>query len=376
MTLIDSTTGTTHDAASAALVPAGLRGAHSSDEFSPLKEIVVGSPLNARIPTSGDLSTWMNLFGDLSADAVRRIRTGDFPRQVVEDAAEDLELLVAALEGLGVKVHRPLVADHGVEFRTPEWRSDGFYSYCPRDLTLVVGSTIIETPSPMRARYFELDGLKPLFQQYMLGGSPWISAPKPQLLDDMYLLDGDGLPALGEQEPAFEAANVLRCGRDLFYQVSTSGNELGRLWLEGVLRLNGDYRVHALRGLYSHTHIDSTIAFIRPGLVLLNPERVTDDNLPAPLRGWDKIWCPPLRSEDQLATSHPLSSAWIGMNLLMVTPELAIVDADQSELIAILENRGVDVLPLRLRHSRVLGGGFHCVTLDTVRDGASMDYFS
>lgn len=32
---------------------------------------------------------------------------------------------------------------------------------------------------------------------------------------------------LGETEPVFDAANVLRAGRDLYYLVSGSGNELG-----------------------------------------------------------------------------------------------------------------------------------------------------
>lgn len=55
------------------------------------------------------------------------------------------------------------------------------------------------------------------------------------------------------------------------------------------------------------------------------------------------------------------------MNLLMVRPDLAIVDAAQHQLIAALDNRGVDVVPHTLRHARVLGGGFHCVTLDLRR---------
>jgi hypothetical protein len=74
------------------------------------------------------------------------------------------------------------------------------------------------------------------------------------------------------------------------------------------------------------------------------------------------------------APPHPLGSAWIGMNLLMVSPELAIVDAEQHGLIRTLEDHGIEVLPRRLRHARLLGGGFHCVTLDTVRDGGAERY--
>jgi glycine amidinotransferase/scyllo-inosamine-4-phosphate amidinotransferase 1 len=196
------------------------------------------------------------------------------------------------------------------------------------------------------------------------------------LRDDIYEVGPDGLPRLGEAEPAFEAANVLRCGRDLFYQVSTSGNELGRIWLESVLAPQG-YRVHPVRDVYAYTHLDSTISLLRPGLVLLNPERVTEENLPEPLRGWDRIWCPPMRVSAAPVAEHPLSSVWLGMNLLMVTPELAIVDAGQHELIKELERHHIDVLPRTLRHGQSLGGGFHCVTLDTVRDApADVDYFS
>lgn len=42
-----------------------------------------------------------------------------------------------------------------------------------------------------------------------------IAAPAPELRDEMFPLDASGRPFLGEAEPAFEAANVLRSGRDL-----------------------------------------------------------------------------------------------------------------------------------------------------------------
>jgi len=94
---------------------------------------------------------------------------------------------------------------------------------------------------------------------------------------------------------------------------------------------------------------------------------------PACFRGWEILWSPPIRDIPS-AVKHPLSAPWLGMNLLMVSPEVAIVDADQPELIAALEKRHITVLPHKLRHSRVLGGGFHCVTLDIVRDGGLESY--
>ena len=53
----------------------------------------------------------------------------------------------------------------------------------------------------------------------------------------------------------------------------------------------------------------------------------------------------------------------------MVRPDLAVVDPVQVGLVRELERRKVNVLPLRLRHARTLGGGFHCVTLDVRRKG-------
>jgi N-dimethylarginine dimethylaminohydrolase len=51
-----------------------------------------------------------------------------------------------------------------------------------------------------------------------------------------------------------------------------------------------------------------------------------------------------------------------------------VVDGNQPDLIRALESKGIDVLPLHLRHAQVLGGGFHCVTLDIVRDGGAEHY--
>lgn len=350
------------------------RAASSHDEFSPLVEVVVGTAVGARLPAS-DPSSWLNLHPELTAPEAAQVPTGPFDRRVVEETEEDLACLVRLLEGLGVTVHRPAAVDHGAAFATPHWRSRGLYSYCPRDLTLVVGSTLIEVPSPMRARYFETSALRPLFQRYLAAGSAWLAAPKPELRADLYGVDDTGRPVLRNTEPAFEAANVLRCGRDLFYQVSGSGNEMGFTWLTHTLAALGDYRLHPVRDLYPHTHIDSTLSLIRPGLLLANPARVTEDNLPAPLRSWDRIWCPPMNEPQSPAGAHPLSSPWIGMNLLMVDPHLAIVDAAQHELIAALEHHGVQVAGHTLQHARLLGGGLHCVTLDTVRTGTATDYF-
>ncbi|MEZ4429598.1 MAG: hypothetical protein R3A51_18135 [Nannocystaceae bacterium] len=49
--------------------------------------------------------------------------------------------------------------------------------------------------------------------------------------------------------------------------------------------------------------------------------------------------------------ADPIASRWIGVNLMTVRPDLALVEALQVSLIRALERRGVGVLLLSLRHA-------------------------
>lgn len=338
------------------------------NEWDPLEEAVIGTAIGARVPVSdpGLLAIEFSEYG--SGD---EIPSGSFSQQVVEETEAELVELCEELARLGVRVRRPEPRDHAAMIATADWQTDGFYDYCPRDVLLTVGTTVIETPMVLRARFLESFAYKSLLLEYFASGARWISAPKPRLGDDMY--DREAAPGrrLRDFEPAFDAANVLRFGTDILYLVSDSGNEQGWRWLQSVL---GDpYVVHPCRDLYASTHVDSTIVPLRPGLVLLNPERVNDRNIPAFLRGWDKLYAPEL-VDTGYAGQHPHCSVWIGMNLLVIQPGLVVVDDRQHDLIRMLARARIDVLPLRLTHSRTFGGGFHCVSLDVRRRGRLETY--
>ena len=91
-----------------------------------------------------------------------------------------------------------------------------------------------------------------LLMDYMKSGAKWYSAPKPMLLDSLFEgVDLDS-PAPRNDEPAFDAANVLRLGRDLIYLVSATGNELGGHWLQSIL--GERYRVHFLKEILLPLH--------------------------------------------------------------------------------------------------------------------------
>jgi N-dimethylarginine dimethylaminohydrolase len=343
----------------------------SCNEWDPLEEVIVGNPLRARFPAR-DRSTQLAEFPDRSLEEIPQ---GPFPQRIMEETEEDVNAFVAVLEELGITVKRPETWPHEAKFCTIHWESEGFYNYCPRDIMLVIGDHIIETPNVIRSRYQETFSYRKMMVDYLRTGAKWYSAPKPMLLDSLFEVD-PAKPTPRNDEPAFDAANVLRLGQDLIYLVSGTGNELGGQWLQTIL---GDtFRVHFLKDVYYGSHIDSTFVALRPGLVLCSPARINDDTLPDILRQWDVIYSPPMENTNQYGAdylSRSIGSKWIDMNIFSINPNLAVVDQDQKALIKLLEKQGIDVVPLKLRHAKMLGGGFHCITLDIRRTGTLERYF-
>ena len=162
-----------------------------------------------------------------------------------------------------------------------------------------------------------------------------------------------------------DAANLCRLGKDkMLFLESASGNRAAYEWLCRTLP-SVDIE---LCNFYNGVHIDSTIVPLREGLVLLNGSRVSPETCPRMFEKWDKIYV-----NDVVAQGfheYPYASKWIALNMLVVDPHTVICDKYQTELIRKLEQWSFTVVPLELRHSRTLGGGFHCVTLDTWREHA------
>ena len=342
---------------------------NSNTEWGTLKEVILGRAEYAQVP--GIKRHDIHCVDYANYDTVNGLPGGYYPEQIIEETVEDLNIFQNQLEQAGVKVLRPNVFDYATQHGNPYWSTDAYYGYCPRDSTLVIGDTIIETPMPLRARYFENFVYKNIFKNYFNAGSRWISAPKGELLDALYDRTDLSKPTLTDFEPAFDAANVVKCGRDIFYLVSNSGNRMGAKWLQSTL---GDkYRVHVMDNIYAYVHVDTTILPLAAGTVLLNPSRVNENNIPEYFKSWKKIW-----AVDPVATPFENdwapASPWLGMNVLSISDKLIAVEARQTNLIKQFEDNGFDVMPVTMRHCRTLSGGPHCATLDTVRDDEYGDY--
>lgn len=388
---------------------------NSHNEWDKLKEIIVGTGKN----TVATLS-WMKpgKIPDKILDEALKLSREATPKWFYDEVEEDLDNLANTIAKFGVTVHRPEVFDLEEFFKTPFWTTNSNNSYNVRDLNLVVGDYVIESPSYLASRYYETTSLYPIWYNYFEEGFKWIAGPKPMLNyeaklpyyrdeADRVLTDEDlahqkltngrieKLHKLSENEILFEAANTVRMGKDLLYLISSSGNVKAAKWLQSVL--GSDYRVHTTSEIYRSSHIDSTVLCLRPGLVLLNSTRVNEKNCPALFDKWDKIYFSDVAptSEAELnfqkdvrdpigyklealgfqTNLHDMSSPWVGMNFLSIDPQTVVVDERQTNLIKLLESHKIQVVPVRMRHIYTQGGGIHCATLDTVRESKLESYF-
>lgn len=301
---------------------------HSDNEWDPLREIVVGSTNHANWPTNDPVfaqerfkTTWKET----------PVPSGPVPQWIIDESNEDLQGLVQILESAGVKVHRP----QDLDFQD----LGGMYNYCPRDRLLIAGDVVVDPAMMYPCRTMELDCLHPVVDN----AREYLHMPR-----------NVGM--------TLDAANVCRLGDTWLFLESASGNHAAYQWL---CEQFPHIRIE-LCNFYAGVHIDSTVVPLREGMVMLNASRISPDTVPQCLEKWDKIWIDDVIAQDFY--QYPYASKWIAMNTLSIDPETVIVDADQTVLITTLERRGFTVIPHKLRHSRTLGGGFHCVTLDTWRE--------
>jgi len=344
------------------------------NEWDPLEEVIVGVVDGACVPP------WHpSLKATMPRDQWAYFEEHGgrpFPPHLIDAARRELDGFVRLLEAEGVTVRRPEVVDWSRPYGTPDWQvPSGLYAAMPRDVLLVVGDEIIEAPLSWRSRYHETDAYHPLLVEYLKEGARWTAAPRPRLKDELYDLDWEE-PQPGEElayvirevEPTFDAADFVRCGRDLFVQKSHVTNDLGILWLER--HLEPDYRIHRVRTVDDHPmHIDASFMPLGPGKLLVNPERVRD--VPPMFKSWDVLRSPASFSDEDFC----LCSRWVNMNVLMLDERRMIVEAQEEPFLRAAKSWGFEPIPCPFRSFNYFGGSFHCATVDVRRRGTLQSYF-
>ena len=359
----------------------------SWNEWDPLEHVIVGLADGCCIPPSEPASE-----PKIPVDSDMRGQHGPRSLESVEKANMQLDGLAAALRKRGVRVDRPSPIDFNQESGTPDWRHGTMFGCMPpRDVILTVGNEMLEATMSYRSRWFEYLCYRPLLQRYFEEDPDmrWEAAPKPRLTDASYkagyLSEDVSIEerlrmvaakdfVTTEVEPLFDAADVLRFGKDLFVQHGFTTNLKAADWLQ---RHSPDHRVHTLNfpGDPYPIHIDATFTPLRPGLIINNPERP----LPADQRpifennGWQIV-----EAARPMHNSPPplcYSSVWLSMNVLVVDPKTVCVEASETATMEQLDKLGMEVLPVPLRDAYPFGGGMHCATTDVRRAGVCEDYF-
>jgi glycine amidinotransferase len=359
---------------------------NSWNEWDPLEEVIIGYAEGAFLPQGPPLNN--RDYSDIEDNFVQlltfNLQKSRYRLETIQAASAQLGELCRVLKAEGVNVRRPQPVDLSIPYSTPHWSVQaGFNLTNPRDLMLVIGNEIIETPSCSRDRYFETFGYRKLLKEYFQGGAKWTAAPRPVLDDRIFDLDFKA-PKEGEQvryfttehEPIFDAADFVRCGYDIFCQRSNATNLFGIEWLRR--HLGSKFRVHEI---ISHCpypwHIDTTFLPIAPGKAIYNPDWVKVSELPPILKKWDLL--PAERSQMDPAWfgpyDVPLTSSWICMNVLSIDEKRLFIEKQQTRFIAKLKDWGFEPIPLPIEQVTFLGGGFHCASLDVRRRGGPQNYF-
>ncbi len=348
-------------------------------EFQKLEEIIVGS---AHPKDAFYFSNDPELKGGLET--------------ILGETEEDLGELVKLLEGMDVTVKRPKhlfelgkenrvnTIDLGVfDFTFPN------HPLMPRDTVLILNNKIIQTYTKSENRFFENWHYYDLFLDYFERGADWISMPEPYIENNPPTYS-----ELENQKILFHAANVIKCGRDLFfsqpsfgeYSKKGKGTEIGLEWIKRVV--GPEYRLNPAP---CAGHIDGKIALIKPGVLIAWDQ----SHIPDKLKPWHQIF---------VDTGSPFPehfnkikkkrfykdfvqewlSEWIGyvdetvfdVNMLSVSEKVVITNGYNKKVFDELKKHGVEAVPWNFRHQYFWDGAIHCVTLDVRRKGECEDYFA
>ena len=325
-------------------------------------------------------------------DSELRGRHGPRSAEAIARANEQLDAFAHLLKKRGIRVDRPTPLDFSQPVHTPDFLHGSMFGCMPpRDVLITVGREVLEATMSFRSRYFEYLCYRPLLQRYFEEdpGMRHEAAPRPRLTDRTfragYLADDIALEqrlswvaerqfVTTEEEPVFDAADIVRCGKHLFVQYGFTTNAKGIDWLR---RHFPDLRIHAMNFPSDPfpSHIDCTFLPLRSGLVLSNPLRPPlEDQVSIFCRnGWQII--PAARPAHDCSPPLCYSSPWLSMNVLSLDESTVCVEATEVHQMEQLDKLGFEVIPVPLRDAYAFGGGLHCATTDIWREGTCQNLF-
>jgi glycine amidinotransferase len=356
------------------MMPQDMPLISADDEWSPLKAVIVGDAEHSAFPSEPAHM----IAATMPHEHFDMFRPHNpFPTDIVAKAQSELDNFASLLEGLGIRVYRTKKID---------WlKAGGYTGAMPRDGLMSVGNTLIEAPFAWRCRHREIEvGYSDILHELSSGGSTARICRAPIIVgrDTLYDHISNGhngsTPkngsrvngAINNSRAAFDTADFMRFGKTIIGQLSNVTNVRGAQYLQAMVPEG--YTVELLDVTDEHAmHIDATILPLRKGLLVYNPERVTEASLRrhTVFQDWE-LHAYPFTPQPRESPAPPMymCSPWLVLNALSLDEKRIMVEEKDTQFATWVREK-FDMEPIMCPFQNVnsLGGSFHCATVDLVR---------
>jgi len=358
----------------------------STNEWDPLKEVIVGNVFNT-YSMNTDISFQLffkdNLWGWLQETSNKIV----IKEQYINELNEDIDAFVKVLEQENIIIHRPTQLDTVPRYTVGGVDVDGMPALNVRDQVIIIDDTIVETAPAQRSRYYENELLEDILKQ---AEGKHIRMPKSEMRNEHFdheLINYKGSVAYEQKtnykhssffknenfivdvpdniQMMIDGANCVRFGKDILINIANRNQYLGYLWFKEQFPNKNWHPIYSL----CDNHLDSFIIPLNEGTLLLRNELFLEQ-IPKFLKDWKIIYPPDTAPNfpDYNNDDTLLTSKYIDMNVLAIGNDKIVCNSLYPELGDLLYNNGFDPILVQHRHRRIFAGGFHCFTLDLVRE--------
>ncbi|NCC24373.1 MAG: hypothetical protein EOM25_04100 [Deltaproteobacteria bacterium] len=334
----------------------GQNAVYVDSEYGALKEVIVGLPYGKTPELDCPwLQETLKVLPEDEAEYTRATAGLSWEKMIhpvkkkseTELLEEENLELIAVLESLGVKVHRPkpLTEDFIAQNYGKEILANGFSQDFPRDNMIVIGNQVIEFNLRTMLRRADISGFKDILTaKFQEGGMRWISMPHAA-----------PLAQTPPNEPALEGGDFVFVGDTLLLgntkNPSVGSNEAGYEWIKRTV--GNEYKVVRVPLIEKILHLDCVLSIPRKGLAIVCEEAYVD-GLPDCIKDWDLIKVP-LEDAARLAVNGlPVDEK----NYIMSYNDHVKNDFIRKQL----EHRGVTVHPVYFGTHNGQGGSIRCAT--------------
>jgi N-dimethylarginine dimethylaminohydrolase len=318
-------------------------------DYGTLRTVMIGSTEDLAYPAwnrnirylTGDVADLLS-----SADG-NAVKLKERAPELWEGITADAETIVALLEQHGVEVVRPRkYLPEEMEYL--DYLQGGHSLLYPADPNYVLGKHVIECCIRRPFRRKETWATRDVLMPHIEADPEVRHVSMPRARPHVAGEEGPG-PFLEGGDLIMLGPNDVLCGN-----TELTSNEAGRAWLTRYLQDFG-ITVHPVDVQGTWLHLLGVMCVVKEGLAMAHMPAL-GGRLPDPIAEWDVI---------ELTEQETLDLASVGMN---IDATKHIIDQRFERVIGELEKRGMEPIPVDVKHLSAMGGAVRCLALPIARD--------